>query len=235
MHEAILLDVAGVRTAMKVHGHYDQNGYAHLEGLLLPQLAQTLLDHLWRDLRDDKLPLSFRQNALLTRPAAELHSSNSPAITAFLWGLTPMIGHVTGCELLPSYAYFRLYQKNDRLRVHADRAACEHSVSLTLGYSDGLPWSFEIGHDQAAGDGSYAEDFGSESFSTIAMKPGDAMLYRGIDRRHGRLSLNPNKWSAHLFLHWVDRNGRYSAHAFERWPEESDGLEDGLRDQFARV
>jgi hypothetical protein len=26
---------------------------------------------------------------------------------------------------------------------------------------------------------------------------------------------NPNGWSAHLFLHWVDREGPYREHAFD--------------------
>lgn len=204
---------------MKIHGDYRRVGYAHLERLLPPEITQALLDYLWRDLRDEKLPVRFRQNVLLTRPAVELHGSNSPAITTFLWGLTPEISGLTGCDLLPSYAFFRLYQKNDRLRIHADRTACEHSLSLTLGYSDGEVWPFEVGHDDAPGDGKHAEDFGEEAFSTISMQPGDAVLYRGINRRHGRLSPNPNKWSAHLFLHWVDRAGPNRAHAFERWAE----------------
>ncbi|WP_156767779.1 hypothetical protein [Candidatus Viadribacter manganicus] len=37
------------------------------------------------------------------------------------------------------------------------------------------------------------------------MQPGDA----------GRVSLNPNRWPAHMFLHWVDRNGPHAAHAFD--------------------
>ena len=33
--------------------------------------------------------------------------------------------------------------------------------------------------------------------------------------RHGRTAPNPNAWSAHLFLHWVDRDGPYRDHAFD--------------------
>ena len=47
------------------------------------------------------------------------------------------------------------------------------------------------------------------------MQPGDAVLYRGIDRRHGRTSPNPNQWSAHLFCHWVAADGPYRHLAFE--------------------
>src|SRR3546814_1661396 len=96
---------------------------------------------------------------------------------------------------LPSYDYFRIYRKDDICRVHSDRPSCEHSVSLTLAYSDDLPWPLEVGSVRVDGEGPCFEDFGDEPFSAIEMKPGDAVLYRGIDLRHGRTQPNPNHWS----------------------------------------
>lgn len=48
------------------------------------------------------------------------------------------------------------------------------------------------------------------------MRAGDAVMYRGVNHRHGRIEPNPNRWSAHLFLHWVDAKGPYAEHAFDR-------------------
>lgn len=208
---------------MRVHGDYDGRGYAQLERLLPPEVTKALLDHFWRDLRDGKVPAAFRQDPLLSKPAMELHGSRSPAVTTFLWGLTPTISQLTGCDLLPTYAFFRLYQSGDTLRIHNDRHACEHSLSLTLGYSDSLAWPFEVGHAEAETQPGPADDFGKEAFSAIVMMPGDAVLYRGIRRRHGRMSPNPNQWSAHLFLHWIDRDGPYRERAFEQWPPADSG------------
>jgi len=59
------------------------------------------------------------------------------------------------------------------------------------------------------------EDFGEEPFSAIPMAVGDAVLYQGVHHRHGRTAPNPNAWSAHLFLHWVDRDGPYRDQAFD--------------------
>jgi hypothetical protein len=47
------------------------------------------------------------------------------------------------------------------------------------------------------------------------MNVGDAVLYQGVNHRHGRLSPNPNGWSVHLFLHWVDRDGPYRDQAYD--------------------
>jgi alkylated DNA repair dioxygenase AlkB len=199
---------------MRVHGDYSAAGYALVERLLCAEMAKALLDRIWSDVRDEKLQLRHAPaNPLLTKPAMELHGARHPPLTSFQWGLTPLLSQLTGKALLPTYCFFRLYQRGDRLRVHADRQACEHSLSLTLGYSDGRVWPFEVG-EQPARPGS-AEDFADEPFSSLDMGPGDAVIYRGIDRRHGRISPNPNQWSAHLFCHWVTADGPHRHLAFE--------------------
>ena len=54
------------------------------------------------------------------------------------------------------------------------------------------------------------------SVAALAMDVGDAVAYRGVDHRHGRTTPNPNRWSAHLFLHWVDPDGPQRGEAFDR-------------------
>ena len=59
------------------------------------------------------------------------------------------------------------------------------------------------------------DDFGDESVSSLPMEIGDAVAYPGVTRRHGRAVPNINGSSAHLFLHWVDRDGPHAAQAFD--------------------
>jgi hypothetical protein len=49
------------------------------------------------------------------------------------------------------------------------------------------------------------------------MQPGDAVAYQGVHYRHARLSPNPNAWSAHLFMGWVDRQGPFKEMAFDKF------------------
>jgi hypothetical protein len=58
----------------------------------------------------------------------------------------------------------------------------------------------------------------ADEMRSVSMNPGDAVLYQGVHRHHGRTTPNPNRWSAHLFLHWVARNGPYAAQAFDGKP-----------------
>jgi hypothetical protein len=110
-----------------------------------------------------------------------------------------------------------VYQQGDVCLVHSDREACEHSLSLMVDLSDGLPWALCIGKDLVEQrPAPVVPDFGAEDYASLPMHAGDAVMYRGVDHRHGRVEANPNRWSAHLFMHWVDPNGPYADHAFDR-------------------
>jgi hypothetical protein len=202
---------------MKVLGNYDEDGYAYLQGLIPTEIAREFLRGLQLDMGPGAIPLSRVANHpnLLRRAAFEIYGHHYKPMLYFLWGLTPVISSITGRDLLPTYDYFRIYREGDVCRVHSDRYSCEHSLSLTLDCSDGEPWDLQIGKERTEPSSKVEEDFGAEPYASIAMRPGDAVLYKGVNHRHGRTAPNPNAWSAHLFLHWVDREGPYRDHAFD--------------------
>lgn len=202
---------------MDVVGDYNRDGYAHLKELIPPEIGQAFLQHIAGKLGDGPIPLSGldQHPNLLLRPAFEIYGHHFAPMLFFLWGLTPIVSQIVGRELLPTYDYFRVYREGDVCRVHCDRFSCEHSLSLTLDYSDGAIWPLEIGTERREPSARVDEDWGDEPFTPIAMQVGDAVLYQGVEHRHARTSPNPNGWSAHLFLHWVERNGAYAEHAFD--------------------
>lgn len=205
---------------MGVSAQYREKGYALIENLLPAEVGETFLRTIHRDMAQSGLAISAltRTSPLMKKSSIELYGHAYPPMLAFLWGLTPMMCALTGRALLPTYDYFRLYQRGDICRLHADRASCEHSLSLTLGYSEGKPWSLEFGSEPVDGPDYFRDNFGDAPHVSFAMKPGDAVLYQGVRYRHGRVTPNPNRWSAHLFLHWVDRDGPYRDHAFDGSP-----------------
>jgi hypothetical protein len=201
---------------MMVNGSYDEQGDAHLQQFLPGELAQAFLHQLKDDLQQVQLPLQslVQSSTLLNKGAVELYGYRYKPMINFLWGMTPPVANLTGRDLLPTYSFFRIYQYGDICRVHSDRGACEHSLSLTLGYSDGKSWEFQIGSAPISEPQPFADSF-DEGCSAIYMQPGDAVLYKGAEYRHGRTTPNPNRWSAHMFLHWVDRNGPHSGCAHD--------------------
>ena len=204
---------------MRVEGDYKKDGYATIRGLIPPEVAANLFKQLQMDLAaaGKSFETFAKLNNITRHQTSDISGHFYRPLTTFLWGLTPIMSELTGADVLPSYDYFRIYQKDDICRVHSDRPSCEHSVSLTLAYSDGLPWPLEVGSARVdVLEGPYTEDFGDEPSSAIEMQPGDAVLYRGMDLRHGRTKPNPNRWSAHLFLFFVERGGEFEQHAFDK-------------------
>lgn len=94
----------------------------------------------------------------------------------------------TGLELLPTYAFWRMYTLNADLKKHTDRPACEISVTVNIG-SDGTKWPIYMG--------------GVE----INLEPGDAVIYLGCEVEHWREEFTGD-WQAQTFLHYVDKNGK---------------------------
>jgi hypothetical protein len=203
---------------MKVVGSYQEDGYAHLQGLIPPEVTMAFLHILKQDMGSGPILLSRATTHpnLLMRPAFDVYGYQYKTMLGFLWGLTPIVSQVVGRELLPTYDYLRIYRAGDVCHVHSDRYSCEHSLSLTLGYSDGKPWDLELERQRSEPSSRVEPGFGDSIYQGIATMPGDAVLYQGIHHRHGRTTPNPNRWSAHLFLHWVDRDGPHRDHAFDR-------------------
>lgn len=213
---------------MRIEGDYARDGYATIRGLIPAEVAANLFRQLQIDLKaaGQSFDVFAKSHQLSNHQTVDISGHFYRPLTTFLWGLTPVVEHLTGADLLPSYDYFRIYRQDDVCRVHSDRPSCEHSISLTLAYSDGAAWPLEVGSIRVAAEGPCFDDWGGEPHSAVSMQPGDAVLYRGMDLRHGRTSPNPNRWSAHLFLFWVERGGAFAQHAFD---------EQRLRSELKRV
>ena len=51
---------------------------------------------------------------------------------------------------------------------------------------------------------------------SFELEEGDAVLYKGIDEKHGRPGVYEGEGMAQLFLHYVDKNGLHTKHAYDR-------------------
>jgi hypothetical protein len=158
-----------------------ENGYIPSKGLLEPSLARviykTLLLKHWRG-------ECFRDNHIPT--AASI--SNVAETDALLLELRPKIEAISGCRLVPTYSYARLYFYGDTLVRHRDRGSCEVSVSIHLGRDGGE---------------------GSLSFppnNKVMMEEGDGAVYLGIETEHWRDRFTGNTMGQ-IFLHYVVVDG----------------------------
>jgi hypothetical protein len=107
------------------------------------------------------------------------------------------IESAVGEELLPTYAYARLYSNGDELTKHTDRSACEVSVTIQLARSHHYAWPIYMGGQR------------------FDMGEGDGIIYSGCDVEHWRepCSGPPGYYSGQVFLHYVRKNGQFANEA----------------------
>lgn len=117
--------------------------------------------------------------------------------------LRPVVERCTGLSLFPTYSYGRIYKHGDALARHLDRAACEISVSLNLGQTPDEPWPLHV-------------QLGEHDVP-VKLRPGDALLYRGIELPHWREAYTGESLTQ-VFLHYVDQNGPFVDEKFDRRP-----------------
>jgi len=145
----------------------------------------------------------------------------APVFDSLLEQLVPNFEQASGKRLLPTYAYARLYEPGDELKIHTDRPSCEISATLTLGFDGGV-WPIHVG-DYAEQGREITTEHGETKYLTnereIKMGVGDAVLYRGMDKVHWREPYKEGKWQAQVFLHYVDANGPHAEWKYDKRPQ----------------
>tara|TARA_R100001086_G_scaffold6826_1_gene4123 strand:+ start:126 stop:635 length:510 start_codon:yes stop_codon:yes gene_type:complete len=112
----------------------------------------------------------------------------------------PVMEEKTGLQLLPTYAYARIYKKDDVLHRHKDRMSCEISTTMNLG---GDSWPIYLEPDETKGG--HAEDGVYKSENTqgvkVDLEPGDMLVYSGCILEHWREKFEGDN-CAQVFLHY---------------------------------
>ncbi len=125
------------------------------------------------------------------------------------------VSKIVGDELLPVYAYGRIYGRDDELLVHKDAEYCEISLSCTIDFPSYYEPLYvanktflEYDHTVAKRDGNYTK---------YDIKKGDALLYPGCTNYHWRDPFKQNNYYQ-LFLFYVRKNGEYKHHHLKKRP-----------------
>jgi alkylated DNA repair dioxygenase AlkB len=118
-----------------------------------------------------------------------------PMMEILLANLTSRFDTLTGLELHPTFAYYRVYRREDRLEKHTDRKPCEIAVTLSIGQRGDQDWPLKL-------------EVPSEKVRAT-LQPGDAVVYRGLECPHWRDAFEGEE-AVQVFLFYVDRNGPYA-------------------------
>jgi hypothetical protein len=191
---------------------FTQNKYVFLKDFLDKENCEELTFQLkklvdeGKTTKDDQCPLS-----------ESIHGA--PVFDSLLEQLTPYFEAASGLNLHPTYAYARLYRPGDELKVHTDRPACEISATITLGF-DGESWPIFLGDYAKEGSGrrtiiQNGETKWIQNERMFEMIPGDAVLYRGMEKAHWRNVYKEGEWQAQVFLHYVDADSKYADQKYD--------------------
>lgn len=121
-------------------------------------------------------------------PLADSHWGDT-TLDAALLVLTAAIERASGCRLLPTYAYARLYFRGEALARHRDRAACQVAATIHLG-----------------SDGGRSQPIRFEPDIAVDQRPGDAVIYLGDSIDHWRDPFEGERFGQ-LFLNYVFADG----------------------------
>lgn len=171
-----------------------KQGYLHIKDVLSKELCGYLTHVLMRSPEIGYGKDPSKDSQVPNAKAVVDHEIVFETVLEQVW---PDIEDVLGEEVLPTYAYARLYSNGDKLEVHTDRDACEISMSIQLGRSHHYSWPI------------YMSD------SRIDMAEGDAVLYLGRQIKHWRNTCDgpENYYSGQVFLHYVKKQGEFAGEA----------------------
>jgi len=119
-----------------------------------------------------------------------------PLMNSLLDYKLSLVEKESNLKLFPTYAYWRYYVFGGALKKHTDRPACEISITACIKKYDNWPIIVE-----------------GKSFE---VEEGDAILYAGCDQEHKRPGIYKGEGMAQVFLHYVNQNGPYKDHAYDK-------------------
>jgi hypothetical protein len=122
-----------------------------------------------------------------------------PVYESLMVSKTKKMSEICEKELVETVSYWRMYTYDATLKMHSDRPSCEYSVSVMID-TDNTPWPFIAGE------------------SSIDMKPGDGVIYKGCELKHGRPDPFKGDYHIQAFLHYVDKNGKYKDWIYDTRP-----------------
>lgn len=126
---------------------------------------------------------------------------NDPLMTALLETKKIKVEKESNLKLFPTYSYWRYYVFGGTLAKHLDRPSCEVSVTACIKKQDNWPIIVEG--------------------NKFELQEGDALLYAGCVEEHERPGIYKGEGMSQVFFHYVDKNGYFTNHAYDRYWKET--------------
>lgn len=139
-------------------------------------------------------------------------------------GIRIKLEEILGKKLYNTYYYDRFYFPGQELTRHADRDACEISVTVHVSTTLKQCWPIWIKTPDTYSDERKMEIVEYGENRSVCLSAGDGMIYKGCERPHWRDPMpgnNKNWWWKkenyyhQIFFHYVLADGQRSHYAFD--------------------
>jgi hypothetical protein len=211
----------------EIQNFFNSHGYAVIRNVLDPEIAGLVYQYcITKVRRADYLLENYPENYIKKWDGGfgDLQIPNTyycygdPLMETLLANILPKMEEYVGDELVPTYSFWRFYQKGDKLLKHKDRESCEISTTLCLGYNvsnvdvntyPNYAWPMHVEDTQG-------------TVMPVSLYPGDMIIYKGCELFHWRepyLGFN----HAQVFLHYnrknSENNNKYDGREFLGLPQ----------------
>jgi len=145
-----------------------------------------------------------------------------PQYTKIHNGVRQKLEKVIGRKLYNTYYYDRFYFPGQQLKKHADRDACEISVTIHISTNLEEEWPVWIKTPDTYTDKEKSTILVPGEERSVVLEPGDGLIYKGCERPHWRDAMPGSKkgWKIfgkkeelyyhQIFMHYVLADGQRS-------------------------
>ena len=222
-------------TALTRNEEFEKNGYLKVENFWDPEELYHPLPDMKGQLNYwDKNPEHFHHAPVEMQVEGSLARYYHPQYKIIHSGVRQKLEKEIGRKLYNTYYYDRYYFPGQPLTKHADRDACEISVSIHI--STNLPddlkdWPFKIKTPDTYVDKKKTAVLVPGEERSAILNPGDGLIYKGCERPHWRDPMptprvrkrdkwlrrpQPEYYYHQIFFHYVIQDGQRAHCAWDK-------------------
>ncbi len=165
---------------------FEKNGYLVVDNLWDPEELYHPLPKERGQINYQGSLTEFVHTPVEAQVTGSLARYSHPMYRQIHSGIRKKLEKHLGRELYNTYYYDRYYFPGQELDVHADRDACEISVTVHISTTLKNSWPIWIKSPDTYTDDTKKEILVQGESVAVALDPGDGLIYKGCERPHWR-------------------------------------------------
>ena len=207
---------------------FEKNGYLVIKNLWDPQDLYCEVPEIRGQINYFGKLDKFHHEPLETQVEGSLERYYYPPYKFTHSQIRKKLEKAIGSELYNTYYYDRYYFPGQELTKHADRDACEISVTIHISTNLKEPWPIWIKTPDTYDDPNLKMNILKKGENrSVILKPGDGMVYKGCERPHWRDPM-PTEYTKTWYGRRKEKEGLYYHQVFFHYV-----LANGYRSHFA--